>query len=390
MNAPYPHLTSTGGVFSLIRDGLARSRSDLSRLTGLAPSTITLRVDELLGLGVVEEAGETASRGGRRPRKLALARDGRVIAGIDLGATHATIILEDLRGARVARHRMSLDIARAPEVVLRGIHREVLSLVESAADPVTLAGIGLAVPGPVGVPDGRIISPSRMPGWNGIDASAILGGIAGVPVRCENDANAMALGEHIADGRRSANMLVVKAGSSIGVGIIVDGALYRGATGVAGDITHIAVAGSTVACVCGRVGCLDAIAGGRAIGEAMTAGGIRVDDVAQLADLARDGHPLATRLLREAGLRTGSVLATIVGFFNPERLVLGGVIATTDAFVAGVRSSIYDLCLPLSTSSLDVSASAEGWDIGARGAALLVRDELLSAASIDALARAHV
>jgi len=158
---------------------------------------------------------------------------------------------------------------------------------------------------------------------------------------------------------------------------------------VAGDITHIAVAGSTVACVCGRVGCLDAIAGGRAIGEAMTAGGIRVDDVAQLADLARDGHPLATRLLREAGLRTGSVLATVVGFFNPERLVLGGIIATTDAFVAGVRSSIYDLCLPLSTSSLDVAASVEGWDIGARGAALLVRDELLSAASIDALTRAR-
>lgn len=385
--AEFPHLTTAGGIFTLVRDGYAASRADLARLTGLAPSTITLRVDELLAHGYLSESGQGASRGGRRPRTLTVADGSSYVAGVDLGARHATIVLGDAAGAVLASRRTAIDITRSPEVVLRGVFREITDLA-SGLDGRTLIGIGLSLPGPVSAVDGRVVSPSRMPGWNGVDAAAVLSGLAGVPVRAENDANAMAWAEYIVGGRRARQMIVVKAGSSIGLGIIADGALYRGARGLAGDVSHTAVAdGPHVLCSCGRFGCLDAVAGGSAVVSALATAGLAVDEVADVAALARDAHPLATRLARESGLRTGSVLATVVSFFNPERLVIGGALSAVDAFVAAVRSSVYDLCLPMSTVGLEVAESTAGWEAGARGAAALVMEGLLDAAEVDRVIR---
>jgi predicted NBD/HSP70 family sugar kinase len=378
--------TSAGSIFALVRDGQAESRADLARITGLAPSTITLRIDELIRSGYLTEVEGGVSKGGRRPRRLSVPRDGRVIAGVDLGTQHASLVLVDLSGSEVLSRRILVDIRRSPEEVLRDIHRELLELVAEAGGG-ELVGIGLAVPGPVGT-EGRVISPSRMPGWNGLDPAAVLGEIAGVHVRTENDANALAIGEFVASGRRDRHMIVVKAGSSIGSGIIADGRLYRGARGMAGDVSHTAVSEAPhVICSCGRVGCLDAVAGGKAIVTALAASGIPVHDVADVAALARDANPLATRLLREAGVRVGSVLATLVGFFNPDRVVLAGALSAVDVFVAGVRSSVYELCLPLSTNHLVLGESTAGWMVGARGVASLVREDILDASAVDAALR---
>lgn len=387
--AEFPHLTTSGGIFTLVRDGYAASRADLARLTGLAPSTITLRVDELLAHGYVSETGQGISRGGRRPRTLTVADARTSVAGVDLGGRHATIVLSDASGTVLASRRTAIDITRSPEAVLRGVHGEILDL-GAALPERRLSGIGLALPGPVGAPDGRVVSPSRMPGWNGIDPGAVLGGLAGVPVRAENDANAMAWAEFIAGGRRTKQMIVVKAGSSIGLGIIAEGRLYRGARGLAGDVSHTPVPdGPQALCSCGRFGCLDAVAGGRAIVDALAADGVDVTEVSDVAALARDAHPLATRLLRESGVRVGGVLATIVSFFNPERLVVGGGLSAVDAFVAGVRSSVYDLCLPMSTAGLDIGESLAGWEAGARGAAALMLEDLLDPGAVDRAIRAR-
>ncbi len=383
MSAPYPHLGTPGGIYSLVRDGRARSRTDIARLTGLAPSTITTRVEDLVRAGYLEESGEGSSRGGRRPRLLVITRDARRVAGVEIGAQHAMIVLCDLAGETVAEREVSLDIALAPEVVLRGLHEAILDLASEIGGDHELAGIGLALPGPVSI-EGKVISPSRMPGWNGIDPAAILSGISGARVRADNDANAIAFGEFIAGGRLAHHMIVVKAGSSIGTGVIADGALYRGSRGMAGDVSHSAVSGgSQVLCSCGRLGCLDAVAGGRSMVLSLKASGVDVDGVADVVALGRDAHPLATRLLREAGLRTGAVLATLVGFLNPERLVIAGSLSAAEAFVAAIRSSVYDLCLPLSTSGLDISTASGGRSVGAVGAAALILDDLLAPDQID-------
>ena len=138
-----------------------------------------------------------------------------------------------------------------------------------------------------------------------------------------------------------------------------------------------------VLCSCGRFGCLDAVAGGLSIIQSLADAGVEVDDLATLAHLAADAHPLAVRLLREAGLRTGAVLATVIGFFNPEKLLLAGKLSTVDAFVAGVRSTVYDMCLPISTSELQIVEASAGDEAGARGAAFLIIDDLLDPATVE-------
>ncbi|GAA1647013.1 ROK family transcriptional regulator [Actinoplanes couchii] len=379
MRAPHADLTSAGGIFSLVRDGRAASRAELSRLTGLAPSTVALRIDELIRHGYLTESGQGPSQGGRRPRRLGLAYDNRLIAGVDLGARHATLRVYDLAGTRVSGRDIVVDIGISPESVLRTVFQQL-----SAMNPGReLAGIGLAVPGPVRTVDRRVVSPSRMPGWNGVDPAAILAGISGVPVRTENDANAMAVGEFVATGRTAAHLILVKVGASIGTGIIASGTLHRGSRGIAGDVSHTRVTDDGGLCSCGRTGCLDTVAGGRSMVLALQAAGEAVSDVADVVRLARDAHPLASRLLREAGQRTGVVLATLVGFFNPERLVLAGSLSSSDVFVAAVRSAVYDQCLPVSTEGLEIGASSAGPDIGARGVAALVIDELLDPQQID-------
>ncbi|MBB2910281.1 putative NBD/HSP70 family sugar kinase [Streptosporangium becharense] len=380
----YFHTTTPGGLFALVRDGRADSRSALSHLTGLAMSTVGMRVDELIRAGYLVEAGAGASRGGRRPRSLAVAADGRLVAGVDLGARHANIALFDLARAKVAARSLAIDVARGPEEVLANVHRAILDLVGTLDGEAVLVGIGLAVPGPVSVPGGRVVSPSRMPGWNGVDPAALLTAMSGVVTRVENDANAMAVGEYIATGRAIADLVLVKAGSSIGAGVIAAGAPHRGFRGMAGDVSHTPVAGApAVLCSCGRLGCLDAVAGGTAIARDLRAAGVEAGDTTGVLDLAHDAHPLATRLLREAGTRVGAVLANVVHFFNPQRLVLAGSLSAADAFCAGVRSSVYDLCLPMSTDGLEITVSAAGADGGSLGAAALVLDGLLDAAAVD-------
>lgn len=379
MRAPHADLTSVGGIFSLVRDGRATSRAEISRLTGLAPSTVALRVDELIRHGYLLESGQGPSQGGRRPRRLGLAYDARLIAGVDLGARHATLRVYDLAGTQVAGRDITVDITTSPESVLRRVYEQLGEMNPGRE----LAGIGLAVPGPVRTADRRVASPSRMPGWNGVDPAAILAGICGVPVRTENDANAMAVGEFVATGRTAEHLILVKVGASIGTGIIASGALHRGSRGIAGDVSHTRVTDDGPLCSCGRTGCLDAVAGGRSMVMALQGAGEPVSDVADVVRLARDAHPLASQLLREAGQRTGMVLATLVGFFNPERLVLAGSLSSSDVFVAAVRSAVYDQCLPVSTEGLEIVASAAGTDVGARGVAALVIDELLDPHEID-------
>jgi predicted NBD/HSP70 family sugar kinase len=265
---------------------------------------------------------------------------------------------------------------------------------QHAAPAQELRGIGIGMPGPVDSSTGRMVSPSRMPGWNGLDVAAALASRTGLTVAVDNDANLMALGEFDATaqtpGALSADgqLVFVKAGSSIGCGIVAFGGVYRGHHGMAGDISHVTVPGAPdVLCSCGRVGCLDAVAGGAAIVQALRRDGVDVADTRDVLALASDAHPLATLMLREAGLRTGGVLATIMNFFNPQRLVLGGILGEAEAFVAGVRSAIYSDCLPMITDQLDIAVSVAKQEAGIRGAARLVLDALFDPAQVDRAVR---
>ena len=378
------HQASAGAMLGLIRSGQARSRAEIARVTGLSPTTVAQRVDVLIDAGYVREAGMGVSQGGRRPRALEVDPTTGVVCAVDLGSQLATFGLLDLSGRLIATRRERIDIAEGVEPILTWMVGVADALVAEHAEPgQRLRGFGIGVPGPVDSRTRTLVSPSRMPGWNGVDVAAAVTDLTGLPTVVDNDANLMALGEHGLD-RSVADLVFVKVGSSIGCGVIASGSLHHGHHGMAGDISHVTVPDAPpVLCSCGRTGCLDAVAGGRAIVRALRDAGVQVDSVDDVLALARDAHPLATRMLREAGTRVGRVLATIMNFFNPQRLVLGGILGEAEAFVAGVRSAIYLECLPMITDELEIVVSQAKEQAGILGAGGLVLDRIFDVHELE-------
>lgn len=371
---------SSGDLFTLIRLGRASSRADLVRLTGLSPSTVAGRVAELIEHGFLVEAGEGESSGGRRPRLLQVSDTDSVVVGIDLGETHATVVVMNRSTATLATQTFGITLEQGPQSVCTLLYSRVLEL---SAPYGHVEGIAISVPGPVDARTNTLLAPTRMPGWNGVDVASIMSGISEVPTIVENDANSLALAELANRREQVSHLLYVKAGSGIGCGIVADGEIYRGYRGVAGDISHVSLPDAPpISCSCGRVGCLDVVASGSAIIDELREEGVGVETVAELLTLARNGDPTATGLLRTAGQRLGGVLATIVNFFNPQTLVLGGLLATADAFIAGIRQEIFTQCLPMTTDLLEIAVAREGGE-AAEGVARRLLEELLTPSAVN-------
>ncbi|MFE0529004.1 ROK family transcriptional regulator [Micromonospora parva] len=392
-----PREALRGGPRELLRwvaTGAAVSRADLSRLSGLSPSTVSQRVEALINQGLLEETGAGRSRGGRRPRQLAVPTGGAVVGAIDLGAHHARVGTLDLSGRVVQARTLPVRIEDGPEQVLGSLLAEVAALVGAAA-PVSsdgasaatggeaagaLRGLGIGIPGPVQHATGRIVSPSRMPGWNGFDVAAFCAGRVDVPIIVDNDANLMALGAHRTAHSELDHAVYIKAGTGIGSGVISSGRLHRGAQGSAGDISHCrVVADPAPPCSCGNAGCLEAVASGAALVTALREQGVTVSDLTGVIRLIDDGDRHATALARQAGRAIGEILAVVVNFFNPQVVAIGGRLADCEPLLASMRATLYERCLPLATQTLLIERVATSQDVGITGAAHLVIDHVVAA-----------
>ena len=376
---------SAADMIQLIRDSGPVSRTELARLSGLAVSTVSLRVEELLAAGLIEEAGDGLSRGGRRPRLLRIRSGGAVVLAADVGTHHARLGLVDLAGQLAATHDTQITLSDGPGVVLARVADGLDELVAAHGGPDVL-GVSIGLPGPVQPDSGRITSPSRMPGWHGATVGDWLTGRYGVPALVENDANLLALGEYRTRSaqQKLRHLVAVKVGRGIGCGIVADGALFYGANGAAGDISHVSVISAATEsarlCGCGHRGCLETIASGAALLEELAAAGQQVGSPAALVELVQRGDPAANLAVRTAGWHLGEVLAVVVNFFNPEMLVLGGVLASADPLVASARAAIYERCLPMASQSVTITTATSGPDTPLIGAAALLLDRLTQSA----------
>ncbi|GAA1956012.1 ROK family transcriptional regulator [Amycolatopsis minnesotensis] len=362
---------SAAHILRLVSTGEAMSRSDLARVLGVARSTASLRVQELIDAGLVSETGEGPSRGGRRPRLLRPRTDGGFALAADLGTRHVRVGAMTPARELVHTAAYELDIAAGPDAVLtelRSIAADFTSHEGLAGR--RLIGVGVGLPGPVDA--GRVSGPSRMPGWHGYSVEARLAEAFGVPVTVDNDANIVALGEYHARGREHETLLVVKAGTGIGSGLVSSGVVHRGAHGVAGDVSHVRVsAAGELPCSCGNTGCLETVASGAALLDTLRDKGMDVESTKRIAELAADADPSVTSLVRFAGRGLGEVLSTVVNFVNPHAVLLYGRLATIEPYVAAVRGALYERCLPIVTQDLEIGVAAAGVDAGVLGAGLL-------------------
>ncbi|MET1132829.1 MAG: ROK family protein [Aeromicrobium sp.] len=375
----------TSDVFALLqREGRPMTRAELAESSGLARSTVASRVDLLLRLGLIRPYGGRSSTGGRPPSLLAVNTGARVVAAIDLGARHGRAAVVDLSGAVLAQEREDLDIADGPVPVLRWVTATIDRLMLQTGRPRSdLAGIGIGLPGPVEHSTGRAINPPIMPGWDRFDVPQFVRRSFDVPVLIDNDVNIMALGEQDTQFPDVDDLILIKAATGIGAGIIAGGELQRGGQGTAGDIGHIRVTrGSDVPCRCGNVGCLEALAAGPAIAQVLGRPG--VTEATHVVDLVRAGDLAAIQAVRQAGRDIGDVLAMIVNFINPSVVVIGGALAEAgEHLLAGIREEVYRRSLPLATEHLRIVPSVSGEQSGVLGAAAMAIAHVLSPEAIE-------
>jgi predicted NBD/HSP70 family sugar kinase len=253
-----------------------------------------------------------------------------------------------------------------------------------------LIGVGIGLPGPVQFSTGRPVNPPIMPGWDGFDVPGWVRGHLDVPVLVDNDVNIMALGERSFAWPGVDHFLFVKVATGIGSGIISGGRLQRGAQGIAGDIGHVQVPrGAGIACHCGNVGCLEAVASGPAIAAALRREGHDVAGGAEVIDLVRAGDIDAIQAVRQAGRDIGEVLTACVNMINPSTIAIGGSMAQAgEHLIAGVREVVYSRSMPLATEHLSIVQSRSGEKAAVIGASMLAIHHALSPAAIDELAAA--
>jgi predicted NBD/HSP70 family sugar kinase len=378
-----------GATLQLLRDGRPRTRAELAGITGQARSTIAMRVDQLLASGLIAATGEAVSTGGRPPATFAFNPAARVVAAVDLGATHARVAVTDLATTVLAEHFEPMSIADGPEPVLRRVAEIVVALLaEAGRQREDLVGVGVGLPGPVDHETGRPTNPPIMPGWDAADVEGELRRRLGpVAVLVDNDVNIMALGEHAAEFPEVDHLMFVKVATGIGAGLICDGAIRRGAQGAAGDLGHVAVpGGAEVLCTCGNTGCLEALASGRAVAEQLAGRGVETKGSADVVALVRSGDVTASAAVREAGRSLGAVLAGCVSLLNPSVIVIGGSLAEAgEHLLAGIREVVYRRSLPLATQHLRIVTSRTKGRAGILGASTMVIEHVLAGEALEAL-----
>ena len=378
--------TGAGDVLDLVRRGVASTRTQVQAVTGLSRVTVAQRIDALLAHGLLRAEGSAASTGGRRPAVLRFNAERSVVLSASIDTSHSRVAVADLEGKVLRESPISLDIGRGPESVLTTLE-EALARELTAVGEVEVEGVGISLPAPVDPATGRPSEPPIMPGWDGYPIADHIQAAFEVPVVVENDANAMAIGEHATHYRDTSAFCLLKVSAGIGAGIVLDGRLFAGNDGGAGDIGHVRLPGVERLRRCGSRGCLAAVASGRAVAETLREEGRPITSEQEVVASLLAGDGPTTALVREAGRRIGEVMATVVCLLNPGVLVVAGDLAST-ALVSGLREGLYPLALPRATRHLRIELSRLQQQASTIGLTHLVVDRTLSPAAVDERLRA--
>jgi len=363
------------------------SRAEISRLMNLSRSTVTEIIKELLQTGFVAEVGIGESNGGRKPIVLEFQDDAKVILGIDIGATHVSVALTNLRGKLLLWKEKKFAVREDPHGTLQLIEelcKECLSTFKLGSS--MLLSIGVSVPSPVDPIRPEYLSETIIPAWHGKSGLEKLREKYGVPVYLDNDANLGALAEHWWGAGKNVNDLIfVKLSNGIGAGYIMGGKLYRGSKGIAGEMSHMPIDPNGRLCGCGLRGCLATVVSAWALQE-------RVKTLANLypnssllnsslsiiviEDAALAGDPLATQVVLEAANYLTIAVTSLVNLLNPDMIIIGGSLSRLgDLVLKPIQAKMDATALVSSVSKTQLRTSMLGSKGIAIGAATLAIEQ---------------
>lgn len=371
------HRANLERVVRAVRLAGSLTQAEIARTTGLSAATVSNIVRELKEGGTVEVTDTSA--GGRRARSVSLSGDAGIVIGVDFGHNHLRVAVGNLAHQVLAEEAEPLDVDaswvegfdRAEALVGRLIAGIGVSLGKAI-------GVGLGVPGPIDVESGTLGSTAILPGWAGINPREELARRLGVPVYVDNDANLGALGELVwGSGRGVKDLAYIKVASGVGAGLVINGQIYRGPGGTAGEIGHITLDESGPVCRCGNRGCLETFAAARYVLPLLQSSHGPELTMERVVELAREGDPGCRRVIADVGRHVGSGVASLCNLLNPSRVVLGGSLAEAGELVlAPIRESVGRYAIPSAARQLSVLTGSLGGRAEVLGALALVLSEM--------------
>jgi glucokinase-like ROK family protein len=388
----------------LIRKHGNLTKADLVEHTDYSRTKITQCIDSLVAKNIIKSNGSSDYTGGRRSRTYTFNGELGLVAGVDIGATSIDVVLSDFSRNVISRKSISAIVREGPQSILNKVCDILFQIFrENNLNPEKLTGIGIGVPGPVDFSLGTVLSPPIMPGWDRFPIiSTMQKSFPLANIVVDNDVNMMALGEVTHGAAKDVNNIIfLKIGTGIGAGIISFGKIYRGSNGCAGDVGHICADKNGPICSCGNAGCLEAVAAGPAIAERgrnaaisgnsqilnkyldNNGGFLRAEDV---GDAAREGDPTAIEIIRSSGELIGDVLASLVNFYNPDMIIIGGGVSNIgNLLLSSIRQGVLNRSLPLATRDLQIVFSAIGPEAGVTGAVSLAIEHMFTIECNNAL-----
>ncbi|MEU3398121.1 ROK family transcriptional regulator [Streptomyces filamentosus] len=371
------HRANLERVVRAVRMAGSLTQAEIARSTGLSAATVSNIVRELKDGGTVDVTPTSA--GGRRARSVSLSGDAGIVIGVDFGHTHLRVAVGNLAHQVLAEEAEPLDVDASAAEGFDRAERLVNRLIETTGigrDKVI--GVGLGVPGPIDVSSGTLGSTSILPGWSGINPAEELSARLGVPVHVDNDANLGALGELVwGSGRGVRDLAYIKVASGVGAGLVIDGRVYRGPGGTAGEIGHITLDESGPVCRCGNRGCLETFTAARYVLPLLWPSHGPDLTLERVVQLAREGDPGCRRVIADVGRHIGSGVANLCNLLNPSRVVLGGDLAEAGELVLSpIRDSVGRYAIPSAARQLSLVQGALGGRAEVLGALALVLSEM--------------
>ncbi|MCW4354298.1 ROK family transcriptional regulator [Hoyosella sp. YIM 151337] len=355
-------------VLSLLQSAGELTQAEISRRTGLSPATVSNIAKELTGDNVL-----VASEGTGRRRVLRLSSSAGLVAGIDFGHTHVTVAVADRAHQILASRQAALDTDISAESSISFAAALLDKAVrESGHDRGAILAAGMGLPAPIDSTTGVVGAPSILPGWVGIPANQVMSAELDLPVYVDNDANLGALAEHAwGAGRGANNVAYLKLSQGVGCGLIINGELFRGPDGTAGEVGHTSMDEFGAVCRCGNRGCLETIVASKAVVRLLepSRGPLTIDDVIRKAS---EGDVACSRVLTDTGRQVGAAVANLCNLFNPERILIGGDLGRAGEIVLEpIRSVVQRSGIPSAARRLKVIPSELGSQAQVLGAIAL-------------------
>lgn len=365
-------------VLNVVREQGLASRSQIAVATGLSPATVSGIAGQLIANGLLRERATGKSAGGRRPVLLQLNASAGYAVGVKVTESAVIAVLTDLDATIIARQRLTLDRHDVDDV-LDAVEAVSSRLILDAADrPVYGVGVGLA-----GIVDSHngVVHHAPYGDWREVPLARLLEDRLDLPVIIDNDANTLTATEQwFGAGRSVSNLLVVCLGHGVGLGMVLDGQLFRGANGGAGEFGHVQVEPSGSTCACGASGCLESVISDPAISSEVSRRIGRRVTIDEAADLARSGERAALDVFLEAARILGVATANLVNILNPDVIVLSGEgTQAGDIIQEEFETSLRLHCFGSLGDNLRVVIKPWSDEAWARGAASLLLGELFEA-----------